>query len=374
MVFQLVIISFLLLYAVLIFFYYKWWKALPRWKPEKEVDENIFISVVVPARNEAKHVPALLNAFATQSYPSGNFEVIVVDDFSTDGTAAAVTQSGLENIRVIQSAGTSETSSKKKAITTGIQQARGLLIVCTDADCIPGKRWLETINSFYQSTKATFIAMPVKFKEGKSLLKIFQSLDFITLQGITAASVSANFHTMCNGANLAYTKEAFMNVGGFEGIDKVATGDDMLLMHKIWKKAPDKVLYLKSRETIVTTEPMPSWSELLMQRKRWASKSLVYDDYRIIFVLAFVYVFNCLFPALIVASLFDTDYWRYVFGFWIVKTIIEAPFVSSVARFYGQQHLMVYFPFIQPLHIFYTVLIGLVSQFGKYEWKGRKTK
>src|SRR2546427_294101 len=78
-----------------------------------------------------------------------------------------------------------------------------------------------------------------------SLLSVFQTLNFLTLQGITAASVYKRFHSMCNGANLAYEKSAFYEVGGFNNIDNIASGDDMLLMHKIFKQYPDKVFYLK---------------------------------------------------------------------------------------------------------------------------------
>ena len=148
----------------------------------------------------------------------------------------------------------------------------------------------------------------------------------------------------------------------------------MLLMHKIWKTYPGKTFYLKSEEAIVISQPMLNWKDFFMQRKRWASKTLVYEDYRIIAVLAFVYLLNCLFVAIIIMSFFSAFYWWYVLSFWIIKTLIELPFVYSFAKFYKEQQLVKYlFPF-QPLHIFYTVFIGLVSQFGKYEWKGRKTK
>jgi hypothetical protein len=63
-----------------------------------------------------------------------------------------------------------------------------------------------------------------------------------------------------------------------------------------------------------------------------------------------------------------------VLSFWVIKTVIELPFVSSVAKFYDEQKLMKYFFFFQPVHMFYTAFVGLFSQFGKYEWKGRKTK
>lgn len=336
--------------------------------------DNRFLSLIVPARNEEKNISFLLMALSQQTYPKDSFEIIIVDDFSTDATAEVVKSFSLPNLILIQPEISSEFSSKKRSIEAGIRKAKGELIVTTDADCIPTKSWLETINNFYVKNDAAFIAAPVKFSHNKSLLQLFQSLDFLTLQGITAASVSANFHTMCNGANLAYKKEAFQNVNGFEGIDKVATGDDMLLMHKIWKKYPGKTLYLKNSEAIITSQPMLNWKDFFMQRKRWASKTLVYDDYRIIMVLAFVYLLNCLFFALIIAALRAGFYWWYVLGFCIVKTFIELPLVYSVAKFYNEQRLVKFLFFFQPLHIFYTVFVGLVSQIGKYEWKGRRTK
>lgn len=363
----------LLLYAVLIFFYWRSWQKLPYYHSFKNHDKK-FISVVVPARNEEKNIAALLTALSAQSYPKEFFEIIIVDDFSTDDTASAVKSFSLSNLLLIQPDIEPEFSSKKKSIETAIKKTKGELIVTTDADCIPESNWLETINNFYSENGAAFIAAPVKFSYTKTLLQLFQALDFLVLQGITAASVAADFHTMCNGANLSYKKMAFTDVNGFDGIDKVATGDDMLLMYKIWKKYPDKIFYLKSKETIVVTQPMLTWSDFFMQRKRWASKTLVYDDHRIIAVLAFVYVLNCFFVALIIASLFNSFYGWCVLGFWITKTIIELPFVYSVADFFNEKKLVKLLFFFQPLHIFYTVSIGVISQLGKYQWKGRRTK
>jgi cellulose synthase/poly-beta-1,6-N-acetylglucosamine synthase-like glycosyltransferase len=113
-------------------------------------------------------------------------------------------------------------------------------------------------------------------------------MDFMTLQGITGASVQKNILSMCNGANLAYEKEIFTRVNGFAGIDHIASGDDMLLMHKIWKQNPGKVHYLKSPDAIVTTQPMKTWNDFFDQRIRWASKATKYDDQRIIAVLFLV--------------------------------------------------------------------------------------
>jgi cellulose synthase/poly-beta-1,6-N-acetylglucosamine synthase-like glycosyltransferase len=369
----LITVVFLLLYAMLIAYYWHSWKKLKHYDTPT-IANHSFISVIIPARNEEKNISVLLNALSQQTYPKDFFEIIVVDDFSTDSTGAVTKKFTLPNLVLVHPEVSSKTSSKKKAIEAGIKKTKGELIITTDADCIPTKNWLETINMFYVKKDAAFIAAPVKFSHNNSMLQIFQALDFLTLQGITAASVSANFHSMCNGANLAYKKEAFENVNGFEGIDTVATGDDMLLMHKIWKKYPGKIFYLKNKYAIVESQPMLSWKDFFMQRKRWASKTLIYDDYRIIAVLSFVYLLNSLFIALIIACLFNSFYWWYVAGFWISKTIIELPFVYNVSKFYDEQKLVKFLFFFQPLHIFYTVLIGLISQFGKYEWKGRKTK
>lgn len=369
----LTISAFLFFYAMLIFFYWQAWNKLDEYVLSPDNNYRL-ISVIVPARNEEKTIYSLLSALSQQTYPKDFFEIIVIDDFSADNTAQVVRNFSIKNLVLIKPGVTPELSSKKRSIEAGIIVAKGELIITTDADCIPTNQWLETVNSFYVNSNAAFIAAPVKYSHDHSILQIFQSLDFLMMQGITAASVHANFHTMCNGANLAYQKKAFQNVNGFEGIDKVATGDDMLLMHKIWKKYPGKTFYLKNRNAIVSSQPMHSWKEFFMQRKRWASKTLVYDDYRIIAVLAFVYLLNCLFIAIIIASFINSFYWWYVIGFWIIKTIIELPFAFSVAKFYEEQKLIKFLFLLQPLHIFYTVFIGLSSQFGKYEWKGRKTK
>lgn len=179
---------------------------------------------------------------------------------------------------------------------------------------------------------------------------------------------------MCNGANLGYEKKAFDEVNGFSGIDQIASGDDMLLMHKISRKYPGQIHYLKSKEAIVSTQPMKTWREFFNQRIRWASKAKHYDDKRIFWVLLLVYLFNLSFLTLLIAGFFNYYYWFCLLGSWIAKTIIEFPFLYSVASYFNKKPLMNYFFFFQPLHIVYTILSGLWGQFGKYEWKGRRVR
>lgn len=363
---------FLLLYAVLIFFYWYHWLQTKSFKATTKPSINI--SVVIAARNEERNLPILLKALQDQTYPMHLFEVIVVDDYSNDNTREVIKPFLSERVKLIHSNTAKETSSKKKAIETGVRSATGELIVTTDADCIVPGTWLATIAAYYQTTNTSFIAAPVQFIYNNSLLQILQAMDFIVLQGITASAVSSHFHTMANGANLAYTRQSFMNANGFEGIDNVASGDDLLLMQKLWQKDKHAVTYLKSNKAIVTTQPMLTWKAFINQRKRWASKSTAYTDGKLKAVLVFVYSFNLLFFVLLVAALINATYWQLVLFYLVGKTAIELPFVASVAKFYKEQKLLKYFIFLQPIHIIYTIIVGAISQFGNYEWKGRQTK
>lgn len=362
---------FLGVYGGLIFFYFRQWKRLPEVGLPAGLPA-VFVSVVIAARNEEETLPLLLEDLYGQTYPEALFEVIVVNDFSTDGTAALATRFRKPQMRMLYPEGNAENSSKKKALAAGIRSARGELIIITDADCRVGSHWVAAMAGYYQQTGASFIAAPVQYTCGPSLVQVLQVLDFITLQGITAASVGARFHTLCNGANLAYTKKAFEAVNGFAGIDRVPTGDDMLLMYKIWKLDPARVFYLKSRAALVTTAPMPAWRDFFMQRRRWASKTPVFDDFRVMAVLGFVLLLNLWPVVLLAAGFFKPVLWLYLLLFLVGKALIEFPFVLSVAKFYRQQKLLRYFFFLQPLHVFYTVLVGLWSQVGRYEWKGRR--
>ena len=368
----------MVVYAVLISYYHSAWNKLPEFVlPEKQT--SVFISVIIAARNEEKNIQSLLQSLHNQQYPKELYEVIIIDDHSTDNTWPLLQELHFEQLQLkplqlkefVDNA-SAIASYKKKSIETGINAATGKLIVTTDADCRFTPLWLQTIASFYEANEAKFIAAPVTFYNQASLLSVFQTLDFLTLQGITAASVYKRFHSMCNGANLAYERSAFYEVDGFNNIDAIASGDDMLLMHKIFKQYPNQVFYLKNPLAIVTTEPAANWKQFFHQRIRWASKADRYDDKRIFWVLLLVYLLNVCFLAGAVASFWNNTWLMLVLLLLLAKVLIEFPFVNSVAIFFGQQKLMKYFPFLQPLHIGYTIIAGWLGKFGHYEWKGRR--
>lgn len=379
-VFLFIFLVLLIIYAVLIDYYRRAWNQMPEFETNDSIPATN-ISIIIAVRNEEKNMDALLQSLSQQSYPKNLFQVIIIDDYSEDESWNKLTQfnpGGLSTLFTRLSDHTNEgeiiQSHKKKAIETGIKLAKGTLIITTDADCLFPTDWLITMARFYEKNNAAFIAAPVRIMASSSLLSVFQTLDFITLQGITGASVFKRIHSMCNGANLAYEKAAFMEVDGFKGIDDIPSGDDMLLMHKIYKKYPERVCYLKSSAAMVSTAAVSSWKQFFHQRIRWASKWDSYDDKRIMGVLLLVYLVNFCFLILGIAAFFGTTWLFFFILLLVAKVLIEFPFVHTVATFFRQQYLLKYFLLLQPIHIAYTIIAGWLARFGSFEWKGRRIK
>lgn len=330
------------------------------------------VSVIIPARNEADHITACLKALLAQRYPADKLEIILVDDQSEDATAAIAQQFPVKLVRSQPPPGT--VAFKKQAITAGIAQASGEIILTTDADCIVPPNWVGIMTDALETQQAYMITGPVRMVPGSSFLGIFQSLDFSILQGITAAAVSTGMHDMSSGANLAYRKQFFLAVNGFQGVDDIASGDDMLLMQKFSERYPGKIGYAFSKEAIVDTKTESSWRLFLRQRIRWASKARRYRDPLLFRILLLVYLFNC---ALFILMLHSMTSW-YALAACLVclllKVLVEWRFVSGVLRFFSLSRLLPWFPLAQPAHIIYTVVSGLFGQAGSYPWKGRNVK
>lgn len=368
------------------FYYRKSWKAIPAFEIPENTNHNLpFISIIIAARNEEKNIGKCIQSIIAQTYPADKFEIIITDDHSTDQTVSVIESFQRENITILHLAdfilGEKINSYKKKSIDTALQFAKGELIVTTDADCIAPKKWLETLAHFYQQKSPVFVALPVNFNSSspddflfKKLFKIFQSLDFMTLQGITGASVFKKVHAMCNGANLAYKKEVFFKMGGFEGIDQLASGDDMLLMQKIQARYPDEIAFLKSKEVIVNTQPAETIKDFMNQRIRWASKAGYYTDKKITAVLLLVYLLNAWLLILGICSFFSLNALYLFLVSLLIKTLAEIFFLFPVAKFFEKQKQLWWFLPAQPFHILYTVIAGGLGRFGSYQWKGRKVK
>lgn len=375
-----------LLYAALLLYYRRLYVNVPTFTMQKN-HQNKTVAVIIPARNEAQHIKKCISSIIAQSYPAHLFEIIVVDDHSDDETPSIVTNLQATNIKLLYLKDFVQgafNAYKKKAIEVAIANTTADIIITTDADCIVPPNWLQHYVNFFNETNAVFVAAPVFIQYQHRFIEVFQSVDFMSLQGITTAVVHANQMTMCNGANMAYTRKGFYEVNGFNGIDTIASGDDMLLMHKFFKHYPQQVKFLQLPAVIVNTAAVQTIQQFFQQRIRWASKADKYDDKRILPVLLLVYFLNVLllFIPLIIIFYNPTVEWLGLrwngvtiwCSMFALKFLAEWYFMYPVAKFFNAMQLWWYFPLMQPFHIVYTVVAGWLGKWSTYQWKERKVQ
>ncbi len=362
---------------LMLLYRYGWFKQKAMVAASK-FSPSVFISVIIPARNEAQRITPCLLSVLNQNYPSHLFEVIVVDDHSDDATARIVRSFANRGVTYLALADHFDEDKatfvayKKKALAIGIKHSRGELIFTTDADCIIPPNHLHNLATAYSNDAPVFIAGPVSFTPSKGLLYVFQLLDFISMQGITVASLQLHLGNMCNGANLAFSKEAFNKVDGYNNTLHLASGDDYFLMWKMQQAFPKQIAFMLRPDAIVLTPAAPTFKAFLLQRIRWASKSAKYKDLPLNMVLILVYLFNVVLLALFIACLCGLAAWPLLALCLSLKIITELFFLYPVATFFKQSAPLLLFPLLQPLHIIYIVLTGFLGFIGSYSWKGRK--
>ena len=343
------------------------------------------ITVVIPVRNEAGNIENLLHDLAKQTYP--HFEVIVADDSSTDnslGIVEAYARNAPFALHPLPLADERTASPKKRAITQSIALATGDLIVTTDGDCRVGPNWLATLAAFYEKTGAKLISGPVTFTQEQTLFDSLQTVEFASLIGTGACTMALGYPTMCNGANLCYEKKVFVELGGFAGVDHLASGDDEFLMHKVAAQYPASrrpvghhpvgVQFLKSADAIVRTQPHRSIRAFYSQRRRWASKWRAYQTYWPSVLAVFVFLSNAI-------PVFTTLGW--ILGFLNgntalvvigLKALPEFLFLRQVLVFLQKKSSVGVIPLTQLVYPFYVLFFGLAAQGKGYMWKGRKLK
>lgn len=366
---------------VLMGYYRKGWKKIPVVFAKESLSLTP-VTIIIPARNEEENIVQCLQSIFNQSYLKLSYEVIVVDDHSTDNTVNVVKSFAAENkwegLQVLELKNIPNKRYKKAAITEAIKLAKGEIIVTTDADCIIGEDWLAEIVNFFNHNEAMLVSGTVIFdwdsSKQNSLANFFlriQQLEFAGLVGIGGAALQLGYPNMCNGANLAYKKEVFEEVGGYSGNEDIVSGDDMFLMHKVYQRYPEQVFFLKQQESIAKTPPAFSLKEFLAQRIRWVSKSTSYSDKKITAVLAMAYFFNLSIAANFIVAIWDTAFLWVAIIQLVAKILVEWWFYAAVLKFFNKTQLLMWLMPAQPFHILYVLIIGVLGNFGSYNWKGR---
>lgn len=361
-------------YAFLVLFLRNGWLKLSDFK-KADIVPKTQVSILIAARNEADKIHLTIDDILAQNYPKTLFELIIVDDHSSDGTAEIINSYASQGVKlIILNESEPLNSYKKKAISEAIKLSVGELIITTDADCRMGTNWLSTIVNYYEQNDFNLISSPVVYFEEKSLFERLQTLEFLFLIGLGAAGIGNKMPSTCNGANLAYKKSVFLSLDGFKGIDDLASGDDELFLHKVAHNYPGSIGFCKSEDAIVYTHAKPTLNEFLQQRKRWASKSVKYKDKKIMFLAVSIWFFNVSLAVNLLAGIFFPILLKLVFIQFIIKLVAEIFFLEPLTTFAKRKNLLYYLSFFTFLHVVYFIYIGLAGNSGKYQWKGRMVK
>jgi len=338
----------------------------------KIVEFSTKVTVMVAARNEEKLIHLTLEDIIAQDYPKHLTEIIFVDDHSTDRTSEIIRQYADRGVKlIVLNESTALNSYKKKAISRAIDESTGELMVATDADCRMGKSWLSTMVNYYEAENPLMIAAPVTYFEERSFFELLQTLEFGFLIGMGAGFIGNGSASHCNGANLAYRKDTFYQVGGFKGIDDVASGDDELLLQKISRQYPGKIGFLKDYDAMVFTHAKHTIGEFMQQRRRWASKSTKYIDKRVTAASISIWLLNVSLLGNFIAGLFIAPFFKIFLVLFILKLLFETAVQVPIHIFFRRAWLLCFMPLLSFIHIGYFVYVGLMGNTSKYTWKGR---
>ena len=355
-------------------YFKKGWQKIPGFKaPASEPQTRV--SILIAARNEEENIGSTLADIVEQNYPPGLMEIIVVDDHSTDTTSAIVLSFADRGVKLITlKEDRALNSYKKKAISEAINMATGELIITTDADCRMGVEWLRTVVLFFERNNLKLVSSPVAYFREKSFFEELQALEFLYLIGLGASTIGNKMPSTCNGANLAYRKDVFLELDGFKGIDDLASGDDELFLHKVAAKYPDGIGFCKAEPAIVYTYAKKTLGEFIQQRKRWASKSTRYKNKWIVALGVSIWLFNLSIILNVGLGFVHPAYWVLALASLLLKFISEASFLVSLTTFIRRTGLLKLLPLLTIVHILYMVYIGVAGNSGKYNWKGRSVK
>ncbi len=321
---------------------------------------GVSVSVVTACRNEAENIQDLLSDIADQNYPPDKYEVIIIDDNSTDNTFRTASEyTGIKNLATIRNKG----RGKKEAIKTGVSRASGELIIATDGDCRAGPEWISSIAQFYDKYKPDLIICPVTIEAGQGFVRIFQELEFLSLQGITAGTAAAGFSTMCNGANMAFTRKIYTcHAGNLH--PEIDSGDDIFLLHSIKKDKNAKIRWLESHKALVTASPADTIRAFLIQRKRWISKSRAYRDIFTIILAAVTFAITVAQAGTLILAIINYRYALLFLMVFLLKSVPDFLILRNTTRRYGREPLMKWFLPSQIIYPFYVFSVALLAAAG----------
>lgn len=361
-------------YFLLIHWVIRQWHKLPVFEPDP-AGKAPSVTILIAARNEAVNIRHCLQALARQDYPEQALQIVVIDDHSTDNTAAIVESFPHPNIDLLKLP--PGRYGKKQALEFGAAATKSTYILTTDADCQPAPNWVHDQVRHLEDRQLAASTGPVLLTGDDSPMYRFQALDMAGMMVLTAVGLHTGTWILGNGASLAYRRTAFEAAGGYADNRGIASGDDIFLITKISGQVPQAVQFLKQPEAAVLTPAAPDWRAFFRQRLRWGTKNAAAPSSigtTLALGITFLLCWSILLSPLLCLMLGVQGILLFALLF-LLKSSADYRLLKTASHFFGQEHLMRRFIISEALHISYIAFLGLASLIVReYTWKGRSVQ
>ncbi len=272
MIFLILIILFIIYLSINIIFIFS---AQIKLSSNKPFDNQNKISVVIAAKNECDNIEKLIKSLCCQDYPKENYEVIIVDDESTDATFANAIEltDKLDNFHIYK-VQNKTFPAKKGVLNFGINLAVNPFILITDADCQPSKEWIKSCSAKF-SEGFDFIFGDAPFNQTDSLVNKISCYENLRSSLLTFSAVKLQIPYSAAARNFGFSKSSFEKIKGYSNTLETIGGDDDLLLREAVKNKLEIGIVL-NEQAFVFSDTKRSFGEYLRQKSRHAKTSAYY--------------------------------------------------------------------------------------------------
>jgi len=350
--------------------------SLPKQSASRRTTRQSKVSVIIPCRNEAEHIGNALKDLAEQDYPGELIQIIVIDDRSTDGTGTIAEhfKDSFVELNVIKNdVNPGDISPKKHALSLGMQKADGEVLITTDGDCRFQPGWISSLVEGLADDVGLVTGLTI-FDRGRSepLWQRLQQLDYLSHSFFAAGAIGSGMAFNCNGSNLAYRRETFREMGGFQQIKHVVTGDDTLLLQKIKQSGRWRMRFTTHPQSLVRSWPEETPRQVFNQRLRWGSGGMSYSPKALAFALSvFTFMVLLFLSPIFWLMNFVSITWLLAFA---LKVLQEVRVMAAGWRIFNLPSEWKNFTLLQLVHIPAILTFSIGGHLFGFQWKGQKLK
>ena len=335
-----------------------------------ESHEHPFVSVIIAARNERTTLGVCLSSVMDQTYLSDRYEVIVVDDRSTDGTGGVINRfsavyGNLSGISVdVVPPGVSP---KKNALSLAIRKAKGEIVLQTDADCIISSGWIAGMAGRFEAG-IDMVAGVAPYIRVPGALNSFVCHEYLWNVFLSAGSIVLGSGTHASARNLGFRREAFMSVGGYGAGAQIKSGDDTLLLHRIQKKRKSAVATLPDPRSYIFTNAPTDFRAFFRQRTRHMSTGRYFAPLQVL-TGCIVYGFHILILLTLFFSVWSKAFLFFAVLSFLLKIAVDVLIIHTAKNVFGLSVDLRKYVVNEAYMILYMAVMPLVSMIIPVRWK-----